>query len=1440
VLFVGAGSSRKVGYPMWGELLSDLETAARKVDEANVQKVDGVDFLLRANAYKQILGSDEYRRIICAAFSPRTPAHSVEHESLVAMPFRHVFTTNYDGVLQSAHRAFHGTAASSFDADEWDKLSDLWHRQVGSARSYVHLHGSIRRPKGIVLCAEEYDQRYHREKLFGDFLRGFLGGHRLVFVGFSLTDHDFKYILGEARATWQPSGPRHFAILPEPVNAEIERAEAADLRGLRGIEPVYFNNTSGDFSGLWKLIKELRADVDASKTKNGLVPAAAVQQLVTELLESDPDLLKAALPRLPGLVGKHSVTVSLSDTGVGSTTDIDREIDAVFKFVGRGLADEAIAAYEAIRTREGDRLTAKQQYRLDANIGTALYSKGEMLLASQAHLRAAGHFRDSRDAKGIELLGHFLSGNLTETRRLAVELCKSEPNYGRAWSIWVRTHIDRSDFGQVEAAVPVALRNDAEVALALSDLASRWGDLDAHVRYAQAAVAASPDWSDAHAMLGSALVSSERRFLIPNTDRGVMPEHAHLIVQAETATTRAIEIIGSADPGRRLGGLYYNRAVARGLLGQEAEAVRDLQEAFRRNPTEPAIALGFAMEAKSTTDMDRAVAALSDLSSRGEYVDQVQFAMTALRLRRRAQGDLDQARSATEQLCSRLNRVEPSVLRADIVRMALQVCDKQQRTGDGPKIVTDLPGDALPESQRLGLLARAHLQAGNRENAQQIAERALQGIVETTPWFDRREAARLAQDCGLFADAVRLWQTVIDPSGARSDTIHLVHAAYCAHEWRIVLNVCDAVRAAGRTTLRHLEVEVEVLVASREGARATSLLADWVSKHPNDKHAVLDLSVLAVRDGKTALAVFDESKLPTVSEVRHAGEGALLVFVLRRGPAPERALEVAYSLYRRFPEDPETHEALISCVFDPSSMPLIIERHQKVGDGAAACVRMGDEQPRWVYIEPGEDPAPSRNEFQSDHPLARAMWGRSKGDNFEYLGHSYEILDVDNRILRRVHEIMERYEENFPGREVLRRLSVPSSPSPNAPIEEQLGELHGVLQTQEHLRQMLESGYKERRLPITTFAKLSGRRVFDVVRHLASDHKLGVLADGGEPGRWTRALTWINQTTELVLDGTVLIGALILEHLDELHKLGYKLLVPQAVLDELRQLSLDAGTPQTPRGLIGLNQEKLFFWEPSPEEAAREVARIERVIQFVHSHCQVVGGASTLDLPNELKSKMDTFLDHTAIDAVSLAIKRNAPLWTDDLGLHHLLAEFGANIRTVWTQFVMRVALEHSRISEDTYVRLLARLLHRGYEFTRLSQSEMVAVLNISNWRTDRGPGEALIRVVCRVARMNHFNQIIVALFIKALWSACPRRDQAKKIIVSILEGIGRKQSQNNFAAFIYKKLSRLSLMAPNGQPLPNLFNDHEGRKLKRFLRSWRSRCGEFKPAGVRGRRSKK
>lgn len=1436
ILFVGAGSSRRVGHPGWGDLLDTLHMAARKLDAAKADDFEHADGMVRAGEYKQILGETAFFKILRDAFSPKQPAHDRFHEILIELPFQHVLTTNYDNVLESAHQASFREVASSFDADDLPRLSAFRQGRTSAEhkRKYIHVHGSIGRPEGIVLCLEDYNNRYVRNTVAKTFLHEIFTAPRVVFVGFSLTDEDLNYLLREVAGGLQLDEPRHFALLPRSDN---ERGARSTYEKKYRVEPIFFDNNAGDFQALWTLIETLSADVGTELERR-----RALAPVPTAVVPETQPSTTATSPSTQHVLHAETIPSPPKDVGAGSSSQIDREIDTASKLIEYGIPAKAIQELEAIRARHGSSLNAKESYRVDANIGNALYSMGRLDEAADAYLRATGQYRESSTARGLYLLGLYLRGDDPGTLEQAALICASEPEFARAWSLWVRAHPDSAGFDDVEAAVPLPVRDDAEVALALSDFARRNERSAEQVLYARKAAASLPHWREAHATLGAAILASEKAVAVPDSDRGARPIHPELVAEAVAALSKAIEATPPGDPAGSAGGLFFNRSVAYGLLGDDERSQQDIREAFRRSPTIHLIAIGFALDAQSEVDCNAALASLDALTPDAEYDEQRLFATAWLLLQRKSAGDLDRAEALLRDLCSRPTHATHPTMAADAARLALRVFQELGRQDRASELIDSIPQSALSNLRRDLLRARAAVLAGNRDQSREHAVRAL-GQATSASWWDRRELALLTLDCGLFNESLALWQELLADNRTGRDSIHLVRAAYQADEWRTVLDVCDAVRRAGRTQPEHLAVELEVLTASREEERALTILKDWVRNNPTDRHAILQLSLLALRVEDKATVIFDESRLPSLRDIRSAREGAGLVYVLRRGPTPMRALEVAYELHRRFPDDPASHATLMSCVFDVSESPLPIVRPTIIGDNTAAYVQRQGETPRWVYVETAPDPASSRNEFSRSHEFVRAMWGHAVSESFEYEGRTYSVLGVENRLLRRVHEVMERYEETFPQHPLVRRFAAPVNPPDNAPLEEKLGELYPELDRHDRRRQMLVSIYQTQRLPVATFAKQMGRPLFSTFAYLAADPTNGIRADSGSHVLWAAGIAALDHTSSVVLDGTALAAARVLGTLDSLPALGIKFLVPKAVLDEVRELSLDAArNPET----FGLSDGKPFWYRPSPEQAAKSVEEFERIISFVRTHCEVVGGEATLDLPADVRGKLERIMDDASIDAAALAAKRRLPLWTEDLGLEQVLASLDIRVVRVWTQLVMKRATDAGRINGAVMRRTLGRLLECGYQFTRLAADDIADVLEDAGWQLESGAGAGVLRNLKDVAVVDYQNQAIVALAIRQIWLNCPRSMTAKRLIVSILDSIAQRQYATDIASFIYRGRPLIILQPPPTRPLVALagrsranrygpylsdlypFSHPDIRPLKQFLRSWRSRNGSF------------
>ena len=128
------------------------------------------------------------------------------HEALAVLRLP-VVTTNYDQLIEQAFRA-KGVAASIIvdDAD------------VPSATEpyLIKIHGCISRPNSCIISEEDYYRWLSSESELKNLLRALFTTLRVVFVGYSLADVNFRLLLSELRRKLGPALRRPYIVSPSP------------------------------------------------------------------------------------------------------------------------------------------------------------------------------------------------------------------------------------------------------------------------------------------------------------------------------------------------------------------------------------------------------------------------------------------------------------------------------------------------------------------------------------------------------------------------------------------------------------------------------------------------------------------------------------------------------------------------------------------------------------------------------------------------------------------------------------------------------------------------------------------------------------------------------------------------------------------------------------------------------------------------------------------------------------------------------------------------------------------------------------------------------------------------------------------------------------------------------------------------------------------------
>lgn len=212
-VFVGAGLSRSAGYPDWRTLLKDVAvTLGLDIDNEHDLAAVAQYSINRAVGKRQ-----ELSRLIAREFAPKSVAPE-PFRLLARLPLRHIWTTNYDSLPETAWR-------------QDRKLLDVKSRNedLGIDKPWAHsilykMHGTVDHPADVVIAKDDYELYRRMRPGFLQVLTGHLVSKHFLFLGFSFTDPNLAHLFSNIRESFRDNGPEHYAIVRRPAQEKGKKS----------------------------------------------------------------------------------------------------------------------------------------------------------------------------------------------------------------------------------------------------------------------------------------------------------------------------------------------------------------------------------------------------------------------------------------------------------------------------------------------------------------------------------------------------------------------------------------------------------------------------------------------------------------------------------------------------------------------------------------------------------------------------------------------------------------------------------------------------------------------------------------------------------------------------------------------------------------------------------------------------------------------------------------------------------------------------------------------------------------------------------------------------------------------------------------------------------------------------------------------------------------
>jgi SIR2-like protein/CHAT domain-containing protein len=172
-----------------------------------------------AGYLREYLGRDHFQSLVGQALQPLHGLPST-YSDIVKTPFACVVTTNFDNLLEEAYVRWDGRGIPR--APTGAELAEHGTLLLDRAFFILKAHGDLRRPETMIFTADDYRRVIHANPAFQALLSGILLTHAVLFVGYSLSDTNFRLLLDNQLTIFNGNVPPRFALLDGVESAELE------------------------------------------------------------------------------------------------------------------------------------------------------------------------------------------------------------------------------------------------------------------------------------------------------------------------------------------------------------------------------------------------------------------------------------------------------------------------------------------------------------------------------------------------------------------------------------------------------------------------------------------------------------------------------------------------------------------------------------------------------------------------------------------------------------------------------------------------------------------------------------------------------------------------------------------------------------------------------------------------------------------------------------------------------------------------------------------------------------------------------------------------------------------------------------------------------------------------------------------------------------------
>jgi tetratricopeptide (TPR) repeat protein len=805
-------------------------------------------------------------------------------------------------------------------------------------------------------------------------------------------------------------------------------------------------------------------------------------------------------------------------------------------------------------------------------------------------------------------------------------------------------------------------------------------------------------------LLYDALFFPLRNKILSSSEWDYGHETARRLRRAEGAISRAISILEKGPNRSKLHQALANRAAVRSSQEKVQDALADCDRILHNTPTSDNRDVASLNKALILIHNGRAVEAIPLLESLENDHWRREGAF-ALAYSYQVDGQIERAIRIWEKIWKPEECSSSELMTAEMLLKVYQL----NKNDTAAESVIKRALEACPTSHDVqSLIAQYKFDSGDADAAVEILRTSIRSLESQSDEAGcLRLLLRLGDICnrdGRFADAIAAWDKVGWDRLFPHYRTSLLNAHYREGHIAEALEIARRIHSEVGITSSAATIEAAICGYMGAWGEAQSIWAQLAYIYPNEPlyRANEAQAALHVDDTESARSALKLIRYETVKDnavlLRRISKMFATVGMKEAIPYAFRARQIDFG-------NPESHRNYV-VTFMESTNTHNIDEAGVYSDTRAADI-LGLNGPEWGHIPCTIRLQPTNSSDERDQ-ISYTILSEGPYDRTHKI-HSKED-EISQRLLRirsgeEIVSIREKIGE--PAREY--RVATVMSPYVHAFQEspqkgaEWFSEAAGVwaIDVSEGFDQffstMDEYGrdfdetmkqYAEWRFPLCTVASVRNRSLFDLWFQVTRNAKVGLHAARSSSALFEEGIELLqsgNERPALALDPTSLL-AIVHLRFEDLIAPHFRLLIPQSLYQEIKELLSGPPTPGFPRDLP---IQILTFVEENTE-----VLPAHAVIQFhpddIHQWRQVLGT--------------------TALDTALLAYEHNALLYSDDAVMREA-GKVHPGVGGTHTQCILEGLRREGKIDQECYHEAIEKMFTVRYQHLLLTSGFYIWIL---------------------------------------------------------------------------------------------------------------------------------